>query len=283
MKQPEPAQVKTCAGFLRLPMHRTSLFSARILHAARLLAVTGALSLFLALQPLPADTSISTAASAPSFPYALVGVSRFDGVSYVNLLDRQTGEHWLLATNQPVKGLVLDSVLTDSATSGPSAIVRYAGEPLLLKLDGSATPASATLPPSVVPPSPYPVNSASNATTNLPIQPPAGASLPLVFAAIDPKKITLTAEQQQELNQLRQGFLNAVGASTSNNATTATATDQANSTASASIAPATTPLAAASLRNWTKAQQQSDDLFRMRFGTQAFLAYQLALAPSSTP
>jgi len=110
-------------------------------------------------------------------------------------------------------------------------------------------------------------------------KPPPGATLPLVFQAVDPQKLNLTDEQQKTLNQLRADFAAAVNGNGSN-ANTATTTPDTTSASSDTQSAAD---AAQQLKNWRLAQQQSNDLFKMQFGWQAFNSYEIALAPSAAP
>ena len=68
--------------------------------------------------------------------YDLAGVARFDGISYASLVEKKSGEHFLLETDRPARGLTLVSVSPGRAGSGVSAVVRKEGQLLTLKGNG---------------------------------------------------------------------------------------------------------------------------------------------------
>jgi hypothetical protein len=70
-------------------------------------------------------------APTTSADYQLVGMAQFDGVSYASLVDRQTQEHFVLASDKPVKNLTLVSI--SHGTSGALAVIQRNGETLTLK------------------------------------------------------------------------------------------------------------------------------------------------------
>jgi hypothetical protein len=82
-------------------------------------------------------------AVAASQDYQLVGMAQFDGISYVSLVDRQTQEHFVLASDKPVKNLTLVSISRGS--TGASAIIQRNGEPLTLRQEEAAAPASGSV------------------------------------------------------------------------------------------------------------------------------------------
>lgn len=276
-------------------------------------AVPGPRSLFVMVvlifltgfRPVAADESAaSVSAPQDSFNYALVGVARFDGVSYASLINRQTKMRLLLFTDKPVDGLKLISVGGDEATAGPSAIIDRAGVSIQLKVE--ADPGTDLSVPLSLAPSAF-----TNQVTRLPPpssvslaprKPPPGTSLPLVFQAVDPQKLNLSVEEQQAINQLRRDFLSATNgasqgnpASETNNSTAGNAVAiPATSSSTESTSQASSPDAGSSLATnppangqgattqqvnaWQSAQAQSDDLLRTLLGWQAFSAYQMALA-----
>jgi hypothetical protein len=81
-------------------------------------------------------------ASATSADYQLVGMAQFDGISYASLIDKQTQEHFVLASDKPVKNLTLVSI--SHGTSGALAVIQRNGESLTLKQEEApaAVPAS---------------------------------------------------------------------------------------------------------------------------------------------
>ena len=91
--------------------------------------------------PLPGPASTATGTRAcgrnrpsrsrrprrPPLPrtFELVGMAQFDGVSYVSLIEKQSGEHFILASDKPVRNLKLVSIARGPAV--PSAIVQRNG------------------------------------------------------------------------------------------------------------------------------------------------------------
>lgn len=224
--------------------------------------------------------------SQDSFDYSLVGVSRIDGVSYANLINTLTKEHILLSSEKSERELILTSVTPDSGSSVPSAIIQKDGESILLKLDSQATIISSnsgasTATFSMASKIPMPGSLAASTQS---LNPPEGASLPLVFQPVNVKGLHLTENQQGILNRLRQNFVNAVSGDNQTvsgnnpgNASLATEPPKASSptTATTSDAP--------QLQKWETAQAESDAQFKMLFGYQAFNQYQLALSHQQTP
>ena len=86
--------------------------------------------------------AIATAEAAPeSADYQLVGLAQFDGISYANLVVKQTQEHFVLSSQKSEKNLTLVSIRHD--VQGGSAVIQRNGERLVLQ----ETIASATAPP----------------------------------------------------------------------------------------------------------------------------------------
>jgi hypothetical protein len=77
-------------------------------------------------------------AAAGSTDYALVGLAQFDGISYASLIDKQSQEHFVLASDKPVRNLTLVSI--SRQPSGATAVIRRNGEVLSLKLENVAPP-----------------------------------------------------------------------------------------------------------------------------------------------
>jgi hypothetical protein len=97
--------------------------------------------------------------------------------------------------------------------------------------------------------------------------------------------MTLTDEQKATLKQLRQDFINAVNGTGGGGAIAdASAPASSNSpSANANIPVASSQNATTAdqqLQNWIRAQEHSDEMFRMLYGYQAFNAY---TASSSYP
>jgi hypothetical protein len=80
-------------------------------------------------------------APATSADYQLVGMAQFDGVSYVSLIDKQTQEHFVLASDKSVKNLTLVSI--SHGTSGALAVIQRNGESLTLKQEEASATAPA--------------------------------------------------------------------------------------------------------------------------------------------
>lgn len=83
-------------------------------------------------------------AASGSADYSLVGLAQFDGVSYASLVEKPSGEHFVLASDKPVRNLTLVSIAHRS--DGPIATIRQNGEILTLRLETTAPPPTA-LPP----------------------------------------------------------------------------------------------------------------------------------------
>jgi hypothetical protein len=81
-------------------------------------------------------------APAASADYQLVGLAQFDGISYASLIEKQSQEHFVLASDKPVRNLKLVSI--SRGPSGASAIVLRNGESLTLHQEEA--------PPGIAPP-----------------------------------------------------------------------------------------------------------------------------------
>ena len=224
---------------------------------------------------LAADIT-SRADTSPAAPvtYELVGISRFDGISYASIIEVQTGYHFLLSTiDRSQHGLLLASVRTYDDPSGPAATIQTNGVSLTLELGSSAsTDPDATAPAAL----PAPISASPVTAPGAPAQtyyptPPSGAPLPLVFMEVDPQKMTLSADQKATLGQLRQDFINDLNGATPAN------TPSIDATSPIAAGPAAANQNSASsdtqYQDWLAAQKKSDATFRMIFGTQAFNAY----------
>ena len=78
-------------------------------------------------------------ATSTTGDYQLVGLARFDGVSYASLIDKSNGEHFVLASDKPVRNLTLVSVSRDSTGVG-SIVMEHNGEILSLRQEQTASP-----------------------------------------------------------------------------------------------------------------------------------------------
>ena len=84
-------------------------------------------------------------APAASSDYQFIALAKFDGVTYVSLIDKQAqGEHFVLSSDKPVRNLTLVSTAHDS--EGTSAVVERNGQRMTLQLETGAAPAPAPFP-----------------------------------------------------------------------------------------------------------------------------------------
>lgn len=93
-----------------------------------------------------AVASADSAATPESSDYQIVGIARFDGVSYASLIDKQSQEHFLLSDAKPIRGLKLISITEGKTTAESFAVVQKNGESLTLKLEPPATGPVASVP-----------------------------------------------------------------------------------------------------------------------------------------
>ncbi len=89
------------------------------------------------------------------------------------------------------------------------------------------------------------------------LTPPPGATLPLVFQEVDPRKMTLTDEQKAGLNQLRQEFLDHLNAKSAGNSDANAASLASDARGSDSAAGGNSPAGDQPLQNWIAAQKQA--------------------------
>ncbi|MCE0484266.1 MAG: hypothetical protein LV479_08520 [Methylacidiphilales bacterium] len=86
-----------------------------------------------------------------SSDYALKGVVKIDGISYINLIDNNNqGSSFLLSSDKPARGLTLVSVALGHDGSDTQAVVQKDGKWITLKLDkssGAPPPAPNAAPP----------------------------------------------------------------------------------------------------------------------------------------
>jgi len=237
---------------------------------------------FLTAFRVSAESSDAVESSLTSSNYTLVGIAKFDGISYASLLDGQTGGHFLLSTDKKSDlDVTLISVRTYDDASGPAAIIEKDNVSVLVKLESGISLASSGLissPALFTQPSSVPNNPQSGSPDISKLKPPPGAKLPLVFQEVDPNKMTLSDEQKATLKQLRQDFINTVnGVGVGNAIADVSASALAsNLSANANIAVAASQNASTGDRqyqNWIAAQEHSDEMFRMLYGYQAFNAY----------
>ena len=79
-----------------------------------------------------------------SVDYELVGLAQFEGVTYVSLIDKQSQEHFVLASDKPVRNLTLVSISHNS--SGALASIRRNGEILTLRQEEAPAPSASSIP-----------------------------------------------------------------------------------------------------------------------------------------
>ena len=88
--------------------------------------------------------SIATAdAPVASQDFQLVGMAQFDGVSYITLIEKQSGEHFILASDKPVKNLTLVSIARGPGV--PFAIIQRDGVRLTLQEENASAPTIGTI------------------------------------------------------------------------------------------------------------------------------------------
>lgn len=201
----------------------------------------------------------------------LVGLANTDGVIYASLYDARNGEHFLTSTKAATHGVELVGV-----NDYDSATVRQHGRSLLLHLDWSAGTNEVT--DTAVTLQNIPMPGSVEATTP---KPPPGRRLPLVFQSGDLKGFNLTDHQKAVVLGLRQQFLAAVGAAPASSVTSTPASDANTASGPGQSVGNGGDTAAPASRSdaWESAQEQSDDMFRMLFGYQAFNLYQMGLIP----
>jgi len=70
-----------------------------------------------------------------STDYILGGIAQFDGIDYASLVDKKSNEHFLLVSDQTIRGLRLLSVSRGQNGSGALAIVQKGEESLTLRTE----------------------------------------------------------------------------------------------------------------------------------------------------
>jgi hypothetical protein len=103
----------------------------------------------------PFAVATADAAATESADYSLVGVVQLGGISYANLIDKGSQEHFLLASDKPVRGLTLVSVTRGHDPSDTMVVVQRGGESISLKLE-DGPPVGAMVVNNMPPPNPYP-------------------------------------------------------------------------------------------------------------------------------
>jgi hypothetical protein len=95
---------------------------------------------------------------ASSTDYQLVGIAQFDGITYVNLIERQPPqEHFVLTSAKSVKNLTLVSVNHGKTAGDSSAVISRNGEMLTLKLEAAPVAGAGPGAPPMTMPMPAPV------------------------------------------------------------------------------------------------------------------------------
>lgn len=95
--------------------------------------------------------SVATPEDPVSSPdYSLVGLFRMEGVSYANVVDKQSGEHFIVTSDKPARGLTLVSISRGKGGGAATAILKKdSGEAITLQLEEStetAVPMEAPVP-----------------------------------------------------------------------------------------------------------------------------------------
>ena len=83
----------------------------------------------------PFAVATSEAAPASSPDYFLVGIAKFDDVSYASVIERQNQEHFLISTDKPTRGLTLTSITRGQDGTDTYAVVLKDGQSITLKLE----------------------------------------------------------------------------------------------------------------------------------------------------
>jgi hypothetical protein len=99
-------------------------------------------------------------AVADSPDYSLVGYAvNINGVSYASLVEKQSGEHFLVSTDKSVRGLRLTSITRNPNSLDTYAVVQKDGQTITLKLErgpaaaaqGAQPLTSVSMPPGLMP------------------------------------------------------------------------------------------------------------------------------------
>lgn len=203
----------------------------------------------------------ATEQAMTSTQYQLVGIAKIDEISYANLIDNQSQQHFLLSTLRPDRGLKLISIERSHDALPGFAILQKGGQQMRLEMEaltsGLATANSPTAP--AVPANPL----STPSLANIPSLMPVGGSLPLVFQTVDFNRVHLTVEQVAVIDRLRQDFTKAV-----------THVPRNNANSNSGNIP--------QLKNWESAQQQSDERCQLLLGSDAFSQYQMAVSRPTT-
>jgi hypothetical protein len=130
-------------------------------------------------------------AAAGSPDYQLVGIARFDGVSYASLIETQSQQHFLLSSETPARGLTLISITRGQGSSGNQAVVQKDGQPITLVQDTSNSgPVAMSGPPPNAMPQPLPMPGAGGAVfTQPPMPPPFRRRLPFIRLPPNPAQV----------------------------------------------------------------------------------------------
>jgi hypothetical protein len=83
----------------------------------------------------PFAVATSEDATETSPDYMLVGIANIGGVSYASVIERQTQEHFLISSDQTIRGLQLTSITRSSDGSDSFAMVQKDGQSITLKLE----------------------------------------------------------------------------------------------------------------------------------------------------
>ena len=95
--------------------------------------------------------AVASAEDGPVSPdYAMVGAAEIEGVSYINLIEKHSGNHFLLASDAPSHGLTLVSVVRGKDAAATYAIVDRGGQSLRLRFEQVSPMAPVPPPPGIV-------------------------------------------------------------------------------------------------------------------------------------
>jgi hypothetical protein len=92
--------------------------------------------------------AVETPEAAPDSPdYSLVGVAEVEGVTYASLIQKQNGEHFLISSAKPERGLQLTSIKRGKGEGDDTtATISRNGEILSLKLEQGPMTAPGSMP-----------------------------------------------------------------------------------------------------------------------------------------
>jgi hypothetical protein len=102
--------------------------------------------------PFAVATSEATTESSPD--YSVGGISNIAGISYASVIDAHNGEHFLISSDRPTRGLTLSSITIGRDGADTHVIVQKDGQLITLKLEQPTATAQPVpgAPPVIMPP-----------------------------------------------------------------------------------------------------------------------------------